>query len=76
MTTDELKTMEKGTFIVTKTGTKVMKTKLLLYVDWGIKFFDEVFKKRNEIKDIVYVDTEQIVKKVISISDKGRFKVE
>ena len=35
---DELKNLPKGNFIVMKTGTHPMRTKLQLYFKWGIKF--------------------------------------
>ena len=38
MTVDELKSMPKGQFIVMKTGTHPMISKLKLYFKWGIKF--------------------------------------
>ena len=41
MTTDELKSMPKGQFIVMKTGVHPMISKLKLYFKWGIKFEEE-----------------------------------
>ena len=38
MSPDELKSMPKGNFVVMKTGTHPMKTKLKLFFDWGIQF--------------------------------------
>lgn len=38
MTSDELKTMAKGTFIVMKTGTHPFISKLKLFTKWGINF--------------------------------------
>jgi type IV secretion system protein VirD4 len=38
MTADELKSIPKGNFVVMKTGTHPMKTKLHLFLDWGITF--------------------------------------
>lgn len=38
MTPDELKSIPKGRFIVMKTGTHPMRTKLRLFLDWGITF--------------------------------------
>ena len=38
MSSDELKSMPKGSFVVMKTGTHPMKTKLKLFFDWGIRF--------------------------------------
>lgn len=38
MTPDELKSMTKGHFIVTKTGAYPMRTRLKLFLEWGIVF--------------------------------------
>ena len=38
MSPDELKSMPKGSFVVMKTGTHPMKTRLKLFFDWGIRF--------------------------------------
>ena len=38
MSPDELKSMPKGSFVVMKTGTHPMKTKLKLFFEWGIRF--------------------------------------
>ena len=38
LTPDELKSIPKGSFIVMKTGTHPMRTKLRLFLDWGITF--------------------------------------
>ena len=38
MTPDELKSIPKGHFIVMKTGTHPMRTRLRLFLEWGITF--------------------------------------
>jgi type IV secretion system protein VirD4 len=38
MTSDELKTLPKGEFVVMKTGARPMRTRLRLFLDWGITF--------------------------------------
>lgn len=38
MTPDELKSLPKGNFIVSKTGIHPMRTKLKLFLKWGITF--------------------------------------
>ena len=38
MTPDELKSLPKGHFIVMKTGTHPMRTRLRLFLEWGITF--------------------------------------
>ena len=41
MTADELKALPKGQFIVMKTGTHPMRTRLKFFKDWGISFDEE-----------------------------------
>ena len=43
MTADELKSLTKGTFVVTKTGFNPIKVKLKLFFKWGIQFEDKPF---------------------------------
>ena len=43
MTADELKSLPKGTFVVTKTGFNPIKVKLKLFFKWGIQFEDKPF---------------------------------
>ena len=43
MTPDELKSLPKGTFVVTKTGFYPMKVKLKLFFKWGIEFEKEPY---------------------------------
>lgn len=64
MTPDELKGLKKGNFIVTKTGSSPMKTKLLLYSKWGITF-DEPFQMEEQITRTVYYADKEIIQKAI-----------
>lgn len=49
MSPDELKSIPKGHFIVMKTGTHPMQTRLRLFLDWGITF-DEPYEMPGEGK--------------------------
>ncbi len=40
MTPDELKSIPKGEFVVMKTGTHPMRTRLRLFLEWGITFWE------------------------------------
>ena len=42
MTPDELKALPKGEFIVMKTGRHPMRTRLRLFLEWGITFEEPV----------------------------------
>lgn len=48
MTPDELKSIPKGNFVVMKTGARPMRTKLRLFLDWGITF-EELILCRNKL---------------------------
>ena len=41
LTADELKSIPKGSFIVQKTGCHPMRTRLRLFLEWGITFEEE-----------------------------------
>ncbi len=56
LTSDELKSIPKGNFIVMKTGTNPMKTKLPLFLDWGIKFEKQYTRKESKKHKICYAD--------------------
>ena len=68
MTPDELKSLPKGTFVVTKTGAYPMQVKLKLFFEWGIVFPDELYDvpdKGNRI--VAYARKEDLQKKMDEI---------
>lgn len=67
MTPDELKSMPKGDFIVMKTGTHPMQTKLMLYFKWGIKFEEPYNVSDTSEQEIHYVTKQEIFKAVAGI---------
>ena len=65
MTPDELKSLPKGTFIVTKTGFYPIKVKLKLFFEWGIEFEkDPYVVPLKESYQIKYSDKESLVKAI------------
>ncbi len=56
MTADELKSIPKGNFIVMKTGTNPMKSKLKLFLDWGITFEKSYQSEENAHRKVYYAD--------------------
>lgn len=50
MTADELKSLPKGNFIVSKTGTHPMRTKLKLFLKWGITF-EEPYESEENLQE-------------------------
>ncbi len=56
MTADELKSIPKGNFVVMKTGSHPMKTKLKLFLDWCITFDRSYEKEARKDRKIAYAD--------------------
>lgn len=65
MTPDELKTLSKGNFIVTKTGTRPMKTSLKLFLEWGIRF-EKVYEiEEKSTRKVDYADRRELEEEII-----------
>ena len=64
MTVDELKSMPKGQFIVMKTGTHPMISKLKLFFKWGIKFEDEYKLPDKTARAVSYKERDELIKDV------------
>ena len=56
MTADELKSIPKGEFIVMKTGSHPMRTRLRLFLDWGITFGDPYILPERAARQVAYAD--------------------
>jgi type IV secretion system protein VirD4 len=58
LTADELKTLRKGEFVVMKTGARPMRTRLRLFLDWGITFGEpfEMPERVNRKVEYAYKD--------------------
>ena len=64
MTVDELKSMPKGQFIVMKTGTHPMISKLKLFFKWGIKFEDEYKLPDKTARAVSYKERDELIKDI------------
>lgn len=60
MTPDELKSMPKGHFIVMKTGTHPMQTRLRLFLDWGITFDKPYTMPEQSNRKIYYANRREL----------------
>ena len=58
---DELKSLPKGEFVVMKTGTHPMRTKLQLYFKWGIKFEEPYQTPERAQREIYYAGKEELL---------------
>lgn len=65
MTADELKALPKGEFIVAKTGCHPMRTKLPLFLKWGIRFEEEFSVPQYEVRDVEYADRFSLEEEII-----------
>ena len=58
---DELKNLPKGNFIVLKTGTPPMRTKLQLYFKWGISFEEPYQVPERSQREVYYAGKEEFL---------------
>ena len=58
---DELKNLPKGNFIVMKTGTHPMRTKLQLYFKWGINFEEPYQVPERAQREVYYAGKEELL---------------
>lgn len=60
MTPDELKSIPKGSFVVMKTGTHPMQTKLRLFLDWGITFGEPYATPEHAARPVAYASRQEL----------------
>ena len=60
MTPDELKSIPKGHFIVMKTGTHPMRTRLRLFLEWGITFGEPYQVPQRAARKVYYADKAEL----------------
>lgn len=65
LTSDELKSLPKGDFVVMKTGTHPMRTKLKLFLDWGITFDKQYEIEEKSHRKVYYASKEELEANII-----------
>ena len=60
MTPDELKSIPKGEFVVMKTGSHPMKTRLRLFLDWGITFGEPYQTPEHGQRKVYYAGRQEL----------------
>ena len=73
MTPDELKSIPKGSFVVMKTGTHPMQTKLRLFLYWGITFGEPYATPEHAARPAAYASRQELflsISKRYSSSDR------
>lgn len=65
MTPDELKSIPKGNFVVMKTGTHPMRTRLRLFLDWGIRFGKPYTVEEKAHRKVMYADKQALEENIV-----------
>jgi type IV secretion system protein VirD4 len=65
MTPDELKAMPKGEFVVMKTGVHPMRTRLPLFLDWGVVFGEPCVMAEKAQRPVVYADKDALEEEIL-----------
>ena len=60
MTQDELKALPKGQFIVMKTGAHPMRTRLRLFLEWGITFGEPYLLPERAARAVAYASRQEL----------------
>lgn len=66
MTPDELKSIPKGTFVVMKTGTHPMKTRLRLFLEWGITFGKPYAVPERANRQVKYANRDDLERNILA----------
>ena len=62
---DELKTMPKGQFVVMKTGARPMRTRLRLFLEWGIEFGEPYAPEERAHRPVAYADKAELERSIL-----------
>ncbi|KAF5047238.1 hypothetical protein DSECCO2_462440 [anaerobic digester metagenome] len=65
LTADELKSLPKGNFVVMKTGVHPMKTRLGLFLDWGITFEKPYVTEEKSHRKVYYANKEELEENIM-----------
>lgn len=72
LTPDELKSIPKGQFIVMKTGTHPMQTRLRLFLEWGITFENAYTIPERIEQEVAYATRTELFQAVKELYPKGQ----
>ena len=70
MTPDELKAIPKGEFVVMKTGTHPMRTRLRLFLEWGITFGEPYQMPERAARKVAYAGKRQLTQAILMEREK------
>ena len=69
LTPDELKSIPKGSFIVMKTGTHPMRTRLQLFLNWGITFGEPYVVPERANRAVAYANRVDLERNLPQLSE-------
>lgn len=69
LTPDELKSIPKGSFIVMKTGTHPMRTRLQLFLNWGITFEEPYVVPERANRAVAYANRVDLARNLPQLSE-------
>ena len=75
MTPDELKAIPKGEFVVMKTGTNPMRTRLRLFLDWGITFGEPYQTPDRGQRKVYYADRKELEEAILKKYPQPKMEV-
>ena len=75
MTPDELKAIPKGEFVVMKTGTHPMRTRLRLFLDWGITFGEQYQTPDHGKRKVYYADRRELEAAILKKYPPARVEI-
>ena len=75
MTPDELKSIPKGQFVVMKTGTHPMQTRLRLFLDWGITFGEQYQTPDHGRRKVYYADRRELEAAILKKYPPARVEI-
>ncbi len=74
LTADELKSIPKGHFIVMKTGAHPMRTRLRLFLDWGISFEEAYLVPERSQRKVCYASRDELMAAISEIFSGAEYK--
>lgn len=72
MTGDELRTMKKGSMLVTKTGAHPIMTKMKLFTKWGITFGEPYRLQDKSARPVKYISEKDIITEIMKQNRQER----
>lgn len=75
MTPDELKSIPKGHFVIMKTGTHPMQTRLRLFLEWGIRFGNPYEVPERAQRVVAYASKDELEKAIRDCASKQETEV-